>query len=347
MRPPIVGILMTDQLRQVLRQAAPRPARMLSVAALATEVRRRHRFRVMSFAIAGLMLVAASVSALVAINTHSGGSVSTVIATPTPGSTPVKPVKPALSLSAPGPFHAGATVEMVGSGFPPNDYLVVSECPHGSTCEDPLAFGISASPRVNAHGSFSTRVTLQAHVRGTTGTYVACETACTLVVHSAPHNATVTSVAFDVIPPSLALQAPACTAAQLRASDAGSVSPETGERSVVVELENVSSAACGLSGYPEVKLLADGNVLPFQDVDGGAFILETPRSILLRPGQFAHVLVADSCCITSPGVAATTLRLTMPAVNQQLDVALPSDGGLTQGGILQIGPFAAGREVGG
>ena len=217
---------------------------------------------------------------------------STVIATPTPSPSSAQPVKPSVSLSTAGPFHDGATVDVTGTGFAPNDGLFLSECPHGSNCDDPLSFGIGDG-QADAHGSFSLHVTVQALVRGLNGSYVPCETACTLVVHSVKKlGVMAASSSFEVIPPSLALLAPECTAAQLQATDAGSVSPETGERSIVIDLANISTAACGLSSYPEVTLLASGNPLPHLDVNGGAFIFETPRSIVLearsirsRPGS--------------------------------------------------------------
>jgi hypothetical protein len=338
---------MTDQLRQILEQTAPAPARTLSIAAVTSEVRRRRKARMLlSLFVAALLAVAGSVAAAVAVNSGSNASVSTVVTSPTPGPTFAPPIKPSVSLSAPGPFHDGAVVGVTGTGYAPNDFVNISQCPHGNACPE-QAFGGGGTLRADSDGAFSTRVTVHALVPKSSGGFAPCETACTFLVYAIPHDARVGSAAFDVIPPSLALQAPACTAAQLQGSDGGSVSPETGERSVIVNLANVGAAACGLVGYPKIDLLANGSTLRYQENHGGPFIFETPRSIVLQPAQFAHVLVADSCCSTSPGPTATTLRLTLPTVDQAVDVALASGGGLSETpGPLQIGPFAAGREVG-
>jgi hypothetical protein len=166
-------------------------------------------------------------------------------------------------------------------------------------------------------------------------------------VHSVPHNAAAFSTAFDVIPPSLALQAPACTASQLQASYGGSVSPETGEHSAVIDLLNASTSACGLVGYPDLSLFAGSAVLPFRYQHGGNYIFELPRSIVVGPGQFAHFLLAKYCCLSTIGQTVTSVQISLPGASSILAIFPTDTIALTFGpDQIEVGPYAAGRQVG-
>jgi hypothetical protein len=159
-------------------------------------------------------------------------------------------------------------------------------------------------------------------------------------------------------PPDPAVTAPVCDPANLRVDYAGSVSPETGEHSAVVNLRNTGSTPCQLFGYPSIIFGQRAGRLVFLEQNGGPYISGSPSAVLLAPGAAAHLVIAKSTCPDGKGPAVTSLQIQLQSGQPIIQVSLPDLGtrGLQycQGSagqpqyvadpinIVQIGPIEAG-----
>lgn len=100
----------------------------------------------------------------------------------------------------------------------------------------------------------------------------------------------------------------------LRPSPFGSAM--TGEHADSFMLTNRGSAACTVSGYPQVTLYGSGGVaVPFRYArGGGAYVTaKRPATVTLSPGKSAYVLVAKYRCDLGIVDYATAIRLTLRA----------------------------------
>jgi hypothetical protein len=88
----------------------------------------------------------------------------------------------------------------------------------------------------------------------------------------------------------------------------------TGEHADSLMLTNDGSAACTLSGYPQVTLYdSRGAAVPFRYArGGGAYVTaKKPTTVTLPPGKSAYVLVAKYRCDLGTADYATAIRLTL------------------------------------
>ena len=147
-------------------------------------------------------------------------------------------------------------------------------------------------------------------------------------------------------PPAPSVTVPICLTSQLTGSWGGNVSPETQERSAIVNLRNDGNT-CQVFGYPFVDLFGDAGQIGADTENGGGYILDAPGVIVLQPGQSAHVVLAASACgLTSQPV--TRVQVTLRGNIAPLSVPIS---GLQMcpgynGALLQIGPLVAGAEQG-
>ncbi len=146
------------------------------------------------------------------------------------------------------------------------------------------------------------------------------------------------------------VKAPICSTSQLTGSGGGSVSPETQERSAIVNLRNDGNT-CQLFGYPFVDLFGDAGQIGAITENGGGYILDVPSVTVLQPGDSAHlVLAASACGLTSQTV--TRVQVTLRGNIAPLSVPIAGTGSGLQmcpgynGALLQIGPLVAGAEEG-
>jgi Protein of unknown function (DUF4232) len=90
----------------------------------------------------------------------------------------------------------------------------------------------------------------------------------------------------------------------------------TGEHADSFMLTNRGSAACTVSGYPQVTLYdSHGVAVPFRyATGGGAYVTaKRPATVLLSPGKSAYVLVAKYRCDLGTVDDATAIRLSLRA----------------------------------
>jgi uncharacterized protein DUF4232 len=107
---------------------------------------------------------------------------------------------------------------------------------------------------------------------------------------------------------------PTCTAAGLRLSLGGRVSPETGEHAYRFVLTNRSTGPCVLDGYPRIGLYNDGHRLPFFYRRGRGHYASArrPQPVPLRPGSRAFFLVAKFRCDSGITGTASSIRVQVP-----------------------------------
>jgi hypothetical protein len=123
----------------------------------------------------------------------------------------------------------------------------------------------------------------------------------------------------NVAHPSQAAQSSAvrqCAASVLALRPAPFASPMTGEHADSFMLTNHGSAACTVSGYPQVTLYdARGVAVPFRYARGsGAYVTaKKPATVTLPPGKSAYVLVAKYRCDLGAADDVTAIRLTLRA----------------------------------
>jgi hypothetical protein len=122
--------------------------------------------------------------------------------------------------------------------------------------------------------------------------------------------------------PALAAQSGAvrqCAASVLALRPGPFASPMTGEHADSFMLANHGSAACTVSGYPQVTLYdSHGVAVPFRYARGsGAYVTaKKPASVTLPPGKSAYVLVAKYRCDLGSADDATAIQLTLRAVGR-------------------------------
>jgi hypothetical protein len=108
------------------------------------------------------------------------------------------------------------------------------------------------------------------------------------------------------------------------------LSPMTGEHGVFYKLVNHGHLACALTGYPHIRLYADGNALPFRYIFGGGPYVtgKPPAAVIVQPGGAAWILVAKYRCDLGALRDATTISLTVPGMARgTLTGPVPHDGG--------------------
>jgi hypothetical protein len=105
-----------------------------------------------------------------------------------------------------------------------------------------------------------------------------------------------------------------CTASVLVLRPGPVASPMTGEHADSLILVNRGSAACTVSGYPQVTLYdSRGVAVPFRYArGGGAYVTaRKPATVTLAPGKPAYVLVAKYRCDLGAADDATAIWLTL------------------------------------
>ena len=107
-----------------------------------------------------------------------------------------------------------------------------------------------------------------------------------------------------------------CAASVLVLRPGPVASPMTGEHADSLMLTNDGSAACTVSGYPQVTLYdSRGVAVPFRYARGsGAYVTaKKPATVTLPPGKSAYVLVAKYRCDLGSTDYATAIQLTLRA----------------------------------
>lgn len=123
----------------------------------------------------------------------------------------------------------------------------------------------------------------------------------------------------NVAHPTLAAQSRAvrqCAASVLVLRPGAFASPMTGEHADSFMLTNHGSAACTISGYPQVTLYdSRGVAIPFRYAEGGgAYVTaKKPAAVTLTPGKPAYVLVAKYRCDLGIADYAAAIQLTLRA----------------------------------
>ncbi len=123
----------------------------------------------------------------------------------------------------------------------------------------------------------------------------------------------------NVAHPTLAAQSRAvrqCAASVLVLRPGPFGSGMTGEHADSFMLTNRGSAACKVSGYPQVTLYdSRGVAVPFRYArGGGAYVTaKKPATVTLAPGKSAYVLVAKYRCDLGVADDATAIWLTLRA----------------------------------
>lgn len=124
--------------------------------------------------------------------------------------------------------------------------------------------------------------------------------------------------------------APTCTGQDLVVEPGPLLSLATQEQGLLYAVLNVGRGTCRVTGYPRIGLAAQAASLPFDYQDGGSpYLLPGPPPVLyLRPGVYASFQIDTSACETVPGIAATTVEITLPG--QTAGISLPAE---TRGGL--------------
>jgi hypothetical protein len=153
------------------------------------------------------------------------------------------------------------------------------------------------------------------------------------------------------LPPDPSVTVPICHTSQLTGSFGGSVSPQTQERSAIVNLRN-DGDACQVFGYPFVDVFDNAGQIAAITQNGGGYILDAPSVIVLQPGQSVHVVLAASACGTTYD-AVTRIQLTLRGNIPPVIVSSPNGAptGLPicpgyNGALVQVGPLVAGALQG-
>lgn len=118
-----------------------------------------------------------------------------------------------------------------------------------------------------------------------------------------------------------------CATSDLKLALGDKVSEATQQRSLSLELTNVSSSTCSLFGYPGVSVLsADGAPLPLeyartkdQMVTGNP-----PQHVTLPRGASAWVLINREGCTMQPSAMGASVRVIPPDERTPLSVDLPA-----------------------
>ncbi len=116
---------------------------------------------------------------------------------------------------------------------------------------------------------------------------------------------------------------PECSPGALTLAWGGYVSEKTQQRSLGVDLKNVSGETCHIMGYPGISFLdANGVDLPLTYRRGGDQMVTSspPASVNLPAGSTAYVLMNQSACELGEQGSATTLRLIPPNATSSLEL---------------------------
>ena len=144
-----------------------------------------------------------------------------------------------------------------------------------------------------------------------------------------------------------------CVTAQLALRLTAYDAQMTGERGSMFALRNRGRTTCTLLGYPRVRLIDRGGVLPFRPgYDRGTYMPRLrPRRVVLRPGRSAFVLVVKYRCDRGGTRVATRIEITPPGdlapLVSRRPARRPGDYEYCRGGrsdpgnLLQISPVVA------
>ena len=191
---------MSDELRQLLRDAAPAPARAMWLADLERESTARRRNR--RIGLAAAVTVSAATAGLVIGHAAAGDKAGAATITPASGSsTPATPppshAGPVLRINANGQLSDGLWLGLTGSGFPPHASVVGRQCPANVDCASiPSTFHTVT----DGSGHLSV-VSWQMHtlVKSSSGAELSCAHDCTVMVTTeGTDRVSATSGPFDV-----------------------------------------------------------------------------------------------------------------------------------------------------
>jgi hypothetical protein len=128
-----------------------------------------------------------------------------------------------------------------------------------------------------------------------------------------------------------------CRAGALTLGYGPQVSPQTEEHADWYTLTNHGPSACVLAGYPAITLYgADGARLRFRHADArhSQYLTSAPpRTVLVRPGASAWVLVAKNVCVGRAGPSAARIRITLPG---QRHVSVTGRAKASPGGVSNL-----------
>jgi Protein of unknown function (DUF4232) len=145
----------------------------------------------------------------------------------------------------------------------------------------------------------------------------------------------------------LATVAP-CTVASLKLGYGGGVSEATGQHTLALKFENISSSSCSLFGYPVVKLYdAAGSELPFVYVNRGDQMVTgaPPHPFALAPGVTGFVTINKYRCDLGTRSVASIVEIELPGSSAGLQFSASSSLGYCgpgdPGSTVAVSPLAA------
>lgn len=121
-------------------------------------------------------------------------------------------------------------------------------------------------------------------------------------------------------PPSPTTALPVCASSSLAFEHDPGLEGASGESTATFVLVNRSAKACALNGYPSLRLVSGGHQIGFDYVDGsGPYVTHAaPRTVTVRPGGTAYVMVAKYRCDSGHDAFATAAYLRLPGGTERL-----------------------------
>jgi hypothetical protein len=139
-----------------------------------------------------------------------------------------------------------------------------------------------------------------------------------------------------------------CSTGQLTVGlQGGGFSEPTGQHTVPLVINNISTNGCFLFGYPQVAFIdGAGHTIPFQYQTTGDQVVTAaaPRHVDLVPHGLAYVTLNKYRCDLGDVMETSRVRLTPPGESASLDVAItdmPYCGPGDPGSVVHVSPIAA------
>lgn len=127
-----------------------------------------------------------------------------------------------------------------------------------------------------------------------------------------------------VAPSGSADRVPACPGSVLRLSGESAQQGETGEQVAAFSLRNTGAGRCALFGYPGVRLLDRGGILPLDYRWGGRYYgtRHRPTTVVLAAGARARFVIAQYRCDGATLRTARSMAVYPPGSTRRLRLHL-------------------------
>jgi uncharacterized protein DUF4232 len=159
----------------------------------------------------------------------------------------------------------------------------------------------------------------------------------------------VTFAATPSVGPAARASAPRCAMRDLSLRPEGDVSPTTGAHPIALRLVDRGAGTCFVRGYPSVALSDAQGVIPFVYSHRGDTMVTSrpPRTVPLRPGSSAYVLLDKFRCDLGDRRVSTRVRLWIEGSPMHgasvalsaMRIALCKPGIPAEGRIVHVSPF--------